>query len=336
MGPIIEKIIILVGMFVATIVASLLPLTLVSSSGHSRKLILSLCSCFSGGVFLSALFLDLMPDTKEAWDSVLDEYKKTYNIVIDYPVQQFVLCFGFFLVFIIEQMILEYKEGLHTQRGPIREASVNDENSPLLGNGHSENGNESRLRYSSNTESLAPLTSIGNPILAENPDGQHDHDHNHMDGVFHHSTLRSLILLMALSFHSVFEGLAIGLQESLSQLISLFLAVIAHKGVMAFSLGLTLAQAKLTKKQFVMSVLVFSLASPLGMAIGIFLSDLDRSLGVDFANAILQTIAGGTFLYVTFFEVLPHEFNQPKNRMLKLLFVLLGFSCIAGLIFITH
>ena len=114
-----------VGMFVATLVASLIPLTLVSSSGHglaSRKLILSLCSCFSGGVFLSALFLDLMPDTKEAWDSVLDEYKKTYNIVIDYPVQQFVLCFGFFLVFIIEQMILEYKEGLHTQRGPIREA----------------------------------------------------------------------------------------------------------------------------------------------------------------------------------------------------------------------
>lgn len=334
MGPIIEKIIILVGMFVATITASLLPLTLVSSSGHSRKLMLSLCSCFSGGVFLSALFLDLMPDTKEAWDSVLDEYQKTYKIVIDYPVQQFVLCFGFFLVFIIEQMILEYKEGLHTQRGPIREARVNDENAPLLGNGHSENGAESRLRYSSNTESLAPLNSIENPILAENPDGQHDH--THMDGVFHHSTLRSLILLMALSFHSVFEGLAIGLQESLSQLISLFLAVIAHKGVMAFSLGLTLAQAKLTKKQFVMSVLVFSLASPLGMAIGIFLSDLDRSLGVDFANAILQTIAGGTFLYVTFFEVLPHEFNQPKNRMLKVLFVLLGFSCIAGLIFITH
>ena len=108
--------------------------------------------------------------------------------------------------------------------------SVNDENSPLLGNGHSENGNESRLRYSSNTESLAPLTSIENPILAENHDGHHDHDHTHMDGVFHHSTLRSLILLMALSFHSVFEGLAIGLQESLSQLISLFLAVIAHKG----------------------------------------------------------------------------------------------------------
>ena len=60
-----------------------------------------------------------------------------------------------------------------------------------------------------------------------------DHDHSHIDGVFHqHSTMRSLILLMALSFHSVFEGLAIGLQQSLSQLMSLFLAVIAHKGML--------------------------------------------------------------------------------------------------------
>ena len=46
--------------------------------------------------------------------------------------------------------------------------------------------------------------------------------------------MRSLILLMALSFHSVFEGLAIGLQQSLSQLMSLFLAVIAHKGMLIF------------------------------------------------------------------------------------------------------
>ena len=105
---------------------------------------------------------------------------------------------------------------------------------------------------------------------------------------------------------------------------------------MAFSLGLTLAQASLTKKQFVMSSMVFSIASPLGMGIGIILSDLNQSLIVDFSNAILQTIAGGTFLYVTFFEVLPHEFNQPNKRMLKCLFVLLGFSCIAALIFITH
>jgi len=334
MGTTIQKSIILVGMFIATVVAAMIPLTCVRSRspGHGRKKLLSLCSCFSGGVFLAALFLDLWPDTHEAWDIVLDEYEKTRNIKIEYPVQEFVLCFGFFLVFIIEQIILEYKEGAQqNEQGPIRGGSINneDEHAPLLGNGHNHEHN-SRLRYSgavTNTESLPRLNSVD----------EHDHDHSHIDGVFHqHSTMRSLILLMALSFHSVFEGLAIGLQQSLSQLMSLFLAVIAHKGVMAFSLGLTLAQANLTTKQFTMSVLIFSSASPAGMGIGILMSDLERTLSVDFADAILQTIAGGTFLYITFFEVLPHEFNQPDNRMLKCLFVLIGFSCIAGLIFITH
>ena len=40
---------------------------------------------------------------------------------------------------------------------------------------------------------------------------------------------------MALSFHSVFEGLAIGIQPNLSQLMSIFIAVIAHKGMQFYS-----------------------------------------------------------------------------------------------------
>ena len=106
-------------MFVATVFFSMIPLTLVGSPGHRRKFLISLASCFSGGVFLAALFLDLWPDTHEAWEKVLDEYQKEYNMKIDYPVQEFVLCFGFFLVFIIEQIILECKEG-SSLRGPIR------------------------------------------------------------------------------------------------------------------------------------------------------------------------------------------------------------------------
>ena len=98
---------------------------------------------------------------------------------------------------------------------------------------------------------------------------------------------RSLLLLIALSFHSVFEGLAIGLQKDLGQLISLFLAVIAHKAVMAFSLGLNLAQANLNVKQYLISIIIFSIASPFGMAIGMGLSDMDQSLAGDIGNRYL-------------------------------------------------
>ena len=86
--------------------------------------------------------------------------------------------------------------------------------------------------------------------------------------------------------------MAIGLQPQMTQLINLFMAVIAHKSVMAFSLGLTLAQASLNAKQYVISILIFSLASPIGMGIGMLVADADKSLSADVANGILQGIAG--------------------------------------------
>ena len=137
-----------------------------------------------------------------------------------------------------------------------------EETSPLLHNHNDNHNDHERSRYGSGAnESLASLGA---------PDDVVGHEHHHDHGAaFHpHSTIRSLILLIALSFHSVFEGLAIGLQQDLGQLISLFIAVIAHKAIMAFSLGLTLAQASLSAKQYVMSIMIFSLASPFGMGIG--------------------------------------------------------------------
>ena len=60
---------------------------------------------------------------------------------------------------------------------------------------------------------------------------------NHGSEVFVHSPFRSVLLIIALTFHSLFEGLAIGLQQELGKLISIFLAVVVHKAVMAFSLS---------------------------------------------------------------------------------------------------
>ena len=49
---------------------------------------------------------------------------------------------------------------------------------------------------------------------------------------------------------------------------TVFIAVITHKAVMAFSLGLNIAQSDLSVKAFVWSNVLFSLSSPVGVAIG--------------------------------------------------------------------
>ena len=96
------------------------------------------------------------------------------------------------------------------------------------------------------------------------------------------------MLLLALSFHSVFEGVAIGLQDNSGQFFSIVIAVMVHKVVMAFSLGLNIAQSDLNLKNFLISTVIFSLASPLGVGVGILMMGLPPSLTRDICNGFLQ------------------------------------------------
>ena len=92
-----------------------------------------------------------------------------------------------------------------------------------------------------------------------------------------------MILQLALSFHSIMEGMAIGLQTNMSSFLVLFLAVCAHKFVMAFCLGLTMAKTKISNLVFMTLMGIFSLASPFGMLIGMILSDVNAMV-----TAVLQ------------------------------------------------
>lgn len=167
--------------------------------------------------------------------------------------------------------------------------------------------------------------------------GSDDHgDHSHVTpAMFQQSVLRSFLLLLALTFHSVFEGIAIGLQEESTSLLSLFIAVIVHKCIMSFSLGLNLAQSRLSVKSYLLCILMFAAASPLGVGIGIGVVGLPDSLAQDISSGILQALAAGTFLYITFFEVLPHELNLPGRRLSKVFFVILGFAIMCILLFVA-
>jgi len=324
-----EKIIVMLTMLVITFLFGMLPLKLFSTvrsntdvTGRIRwRLVISFASCFAGGVFIGACMLDLIPDVEEKIGDVLTELQRDYNVDFDYPLAQFIIVLGFFMILTIEQTVLYFQESW----------MADSERQPLLRSSDSDSGGHND--YAS-IERQDSLTGLSNQVHHAD-DGHGDHAHiSH--GVFEHSSLRSILLLLALSLHSIFEGLAIGLQEQSHNLISIFLAVILHKAVMAFSLGLNIAQSSLSVKAFIISNIIFSAASPVGLAIGIAVSDLPSSLPQNIANGILQGISGGTFLYITFFEVLPHELNVPTNRLWKVLFVILGFSVICGILFITH
>ena len=152
----------------------------------------------------------------------------------DFPWAQFLLVCGFFLVLVVEQAALQLGEqGSKEQHFPLQSvSSCQEEGSPLLGC------------------QIPPCHQRGSQL----PD--HQIDQTPAPPHSHTSSFRSVLLVAALSLHSVFEGLAIGLQTSSAALLSLFLAVMAHKIVMAFSLSLTTAQCDLSGNTAQCSVLV--------------------------------------------------------------------------------
>ena len=274
---------------------------------------LSYCSCFSGGVFIAACLLDLHPEANEKIEEIIERY----NFEIDFPITNLLFCIGFFLILTVEQCVLSFQEN----RLDRRHHETLEETRPQLTHDHQSSTNHHHHGLSGVSEEVH-----------HHPDGHGDHHSHAAHSVLQYSMLRSIMLLLALSFHSVFEGIAIGLQDTSTDLFSIFTAVMIHKALMAFSLGLNMAQSKLSTRNFIVSSIVFNSASPLGVAIGILISGVPPSMFSDISNGVLQCVAGGTFLYITFFEVLPHELNAPGNRLKKIFFVVIGFAAICGVL----
>ena len=81
--------------------------------------------------------------------------------------------------------------------------------------------------------------------------------------------IRAFLLLGALSFHTVFEGLAVGLQEEEDELWTLFGSILLHKTLVALCLGMQLFIVfhKQPLKALV-AITSFAVLCPLGIGCG--------------------------------------------------------------------
>ncbi|KAM9645146.1 zinc transporter ZIP2 [Trichechus inunguis] len=184
-------------------------------------------------------------------------------------------------------------------------------------------------------ESLAlqccPGTTGQSAVQEEEWHGTHAfglHSHGHLPSRSQ-GPLRAVILLLSLSFHSVFEGLAVGLQPTVAATLQLCLAVLAHKGLIVFGVGLRLVQKGTEPRLTVFSILALALMSPLGLALGLAVTGGDPEEGWGLAQAMLEGVAAGTFLYVTFLEILPQELAASEAPVAKWGCVAAGFAFMA-------
>ncbi|XP_053221269.1 zinc transporter ZIP1-like [Podarcis raffonei] len=296
----------LLGLALLPLLCGLLPAVLLSLRGAGGTGFFArwrgVLSCAAGGVFLSACLLDIVPDSL----ADLREDLSQQIPPLDFPMPELVLALGFLLVLVLEHIILACSE----RQGD--EASL-----PLLPCPSPPHGEEGSL-----AEQQQPRLEAATP-------------HCHTGDTKAPSSFRSLVLTLSLSFHSVFEGLAVGLQDTESKVLQLAVAILLHKTIIAASLALLLLQSRLPLRWLAASIITFALMSPLGVGLGMaVMHSPDASDSPTMTRSVLEGVAAGTFMYITFLEILPQELNDPARRLLKVLAVLLGFSGMAGLRFL--
>ena len=112
--------------------------------------------------------------------------------------------------------------------------------------------------------------------------------------------------------------------------LNIILAIGIHKGAAASALGISLVKNFPNDFGLVRKLLfVFSMATPIGIIIGILAS----SAGV-IVDVIFSSLAAGTFVYIGCTEIIVQEFSIPGDRVLKLAFFKLGALIITSLSFI--
>ncbi|CAB3368388.1 Hypothetical predicted protein [Cloeon dipterum] len=374
MGPTAAKWIALVTLGLVSFTLGVIPIKLSSALKWTRhgcqksprsQLVLSALLCFGAGVLLATALTHMLPEVRKNIDDVITADPNFPPILKHFPLTEVLLAVGFFIVYGLDELVhssLYRNQHSHyehieatPQNGPSSHSHSHCpptgvvEQEPRPSAATSLIRNTSGLHHYGATEChskhvvQSEAHASHSPSTDKKGDSGHGHGHSHS----RRSSLKEqpmtatsgLLALLALSIHAVIEGLAIGLQNSTTNVFFLLLAVSTHKLVIAFCLGMEMCSgwgaSRTTRKFHVTFMAVFSGMSSLGILIGLMLMGSGEPGGL--LIQALQALAAGTLLYVTFFEVLPRERAKCHAGIIQYLSVLTGFVIMLSIdTFVPH
>lgn len=276
---------------------------------HRNNVILSFLLNFGGGVLIANCFCHWLPEVREALEG--------HGIGDEWPLAEIILCLGFFFVRFLEEVIQACAQNNH--------------------HGHSHHGfpeSEHQVRMvntnidDSHVKECSPIRPKKSTVSPQNCDSitEKDTSEAKSEHIFV-STIRTVFAIVALSFHSVIEGLALSYEANETGIWMNFGALALHKFVIAFSIGVELMASQVPRKQSIIYLLMFALAPALGSLIGVIMafSGRDESSVGDIVLQIFQGVAIGTVIYVVFFEIFPKAKDIGGSGFQHVFAMMLGF-----------
>uniref|UniRef100_A0A803QIQ2 Uncharacterized protein n=1 Tax=Cannabis sativa TaxID=3483 RepID=A0A803QIQ2_CANSA len=147
------------------------------------------------------------------------------------------------------------------------------------------------------------------------------------------------VLELGIVVHSVIIGISLGASESPKTIRPLVAALTFHQFFEGMGLGGCIAQAKFKARAVAIMALFFSFTTPVGIAIGIGISNVydENSNTALIVEGIFNAASAGILIYMSLVDLLAADFMSPKlqnNTRLQIganLSLLLGAGCMSVL-----
>lgn len=139
----------------------------------------------------------------------------------------------------------------------------------------------------------------------------------------------AILATVMLSIHSFFTGTALGLGDSVSVVLMILFAILAHKWAVSFSLSVQITRSQLSFPVGLALFLTFSFMVPLGIIFGSAVSARLDHYGL--IEPVFSAIAAGTLLYLgTLHGLEKATLVKHHCGLHRFYYVILGFLLMAG------
>lgn len=295
---ILVKIWCLILIFIGTFIGGVSPYFLKWNEGF-----LVLGTQFASGVFLGTALMHFLSDANETFE---DLTKK------EYPFAFMLACAGYLLTMLADSIISHvYSKDVVSQANG---GDVELQGGVLQGKRSHTSSSQSHFQMHNGTDAASAKSTLSTAS----------------------SFGDSILLIFALCFHSVFEGIAIGVAKTNADAWKALWTITLHKIFAAIAMGIALLRMIPDRPcvSCVAYAFAFAISSPVGVAIGIIIDATTQGPVADWIFAISMGLACGVFIYVSINHLstkgyLPQRSVLVDTPLYKFLAVSLGIGVIA-------
>ncbi|KAL1120377.1 hypothetical protein V6Z11_D01G162500, partial [Gossypium hirsutum] len=249
-----------------------------------------LIKAFAGGVILATAFVHILPDAYQSFTSpCLSE--KPWGV---FPFTGFLAMVSAILTMMMDTFATSFCKSSHFDKAlPV-------------------NGDEEMLGEHE-----------GHVHVHTHP--THDHAHGSAESSHHlmiTQRIISQVLEVGIVVHSVIIGVALGASQSATTIKPLVAALTFHQFFEGMGLGGCISQAKFKSRAIAMMLVIFSLTTPMGIALGMGISKIynENSPKALVVEGIFNSLSAGILIYMSLVDLLGVDFMNPlMQTSLKLL-----------------